>query len=86
MKKNTYGLTSYGSMRTGALFRLTVKQEAAARALYKDYMENLEEYEAEYPLDFVSYVSQMFADYHEDRPWIKADTPERFLDESGFCE
>jgi ribosomal protein S12 methylthiotransferase accessory factor YcaO len=81
MAKNTYG-----SMRTGAVFRLTAKQEAAARALYKDYMENLEEYEAEYPLDFVSYVSQMFADYHEDRPWFKANTPERFLDERGFYE
>ena len=49
-------------------------------------MENLEEYEAEYPLDFVSYVSQMFADYHEDRPWFKANTPERFVDERGFYE
>ena len=80
------GKNTYGSIRTGAVFRLTAKQEAAARALYKDYMENLEEYEAEYPLDFVSYVSQMFADYHEDRPWFKANTPERFVDERGFYE
>jgi hypothetical protein len=81
------GNNIYGSMRTGALFRLTNKQEAAARALYKDYMENLDEYEAEYPLDFTSYVSQLFADYHEDRPtWFKTDTPERFLDERGFYE
>ena len=77
----------YLSMRSGAVFRLTNKQEAAARALYKDYMENLDEYEAEYPLDFTSYVSQLFADYYEDRPtWLKADTPERFLDERGFYE
>lgn len=76
----------YLSMRSGKVFNLTNKQETAARALYKDYMENLEEYEAEYPLDFVSYVSQMFADYHEDRPWFKANTPERFLDERGFYE
>lgn len=81
------GKNTYGSMRTGAVFRLTAKQEAAARALYKDYMENLNEYEAEYPLDFVSYVSQVLADYRGNRPpWVKADTPERFLDERGFYE
>ena len=74
-------------MRSGKVFNLTNKQETAARALYKDYMENLNEYEAEYPLDFTSYVSQLFADYFEDRPtWLKADTPERFLDERGFYE
>ena len=77
----------YLSMRSGKVFNLTNKQEAAARALYKDYMENLDEYEAEYPLDFVSYVSQVLADYRGNRPpWVKADTPERFVDERGFYE
>ena len=71
-------------MRTGALFRLA-KQEAAAPLCIRITWKTSKNAK-EYPLDFVSYVSQMFADYHEDRPWFKANTPERFVDERGFYE